>query len=400
MLNMRHNYFMNKMQSIDDKILIKFRKAGRDSLFFTSDFLSFGTAKAVSKALERLVNKGEISRVARGTFVRLVLDPIIGPVAPSTESIAEAFSRRDKARIIPTGATALNALGLSTQVPMNVVYLTDGAPRKIDLGNRKIVFKKTAPKNLAAIGAISGLVIQGLKEIGKDNVTWEEIDKILKSLEKEEPYRLEHDIRLAPEWIRIIMGKALKPVQIVDIKLTEQEIDELCQEVHRQWELHVMTRAVFCFGFGSMEEFDSPGYYQNLGIGFHVKLPATNGRNREAIYDGIGTWLNQNYVIRLYGILDSKSIRKLSAKPDIIKLIDILRQNVGAHSTGKKVSKKGDLNKATRLINTLFNLNIEVSQVQNFDLSIDTVLEPMKNEVIQYLNSLRGQNPDSKYVEK
>jgi hypothetical protein len=386
------------MQSIDDKILIKFRKAGRGALFFTEDFLSFGTAKAVSKALERLVNKGEISRVARGTYVRLVIDPIIGPVGPSTESIAEAIRRRDKARIIPTGATALNALGLSTQVPMNVVYLTDGAARKIDLGNRKIVFKKTAPKNLAAIGAISGLVIQGLKEIGKDNVTWEEIDKILKSLEKEEPYRLEHDIRLAPEWIRIIMGKALKPVQIVDIKLTEQEIDELCQEVQRQWELHVMTRAVFCFGFGSMEEFDSPGYYQNLGFGFHVKLPATNGRNREAIYDGIGTWLNQNYVIRIFGILDSKPVRKIIPKPKIIELIDILRNNIGAHTTGNNQPDKKKLEKATRLINTLFNMKVEASQVQNFDLSIDTVLEPMKNKVIEYLNSLRGDNTNSKHL--
>jgi hypothetical protein len=93
---------------------------------------------------------------------------------------------------------------------MNVVYLTDGAARKIDLGKRKILFKKTAPKNLSAIGKISGLVIQALKEIGKANATESEIQIILKQLEKEDHYRLEHDIRLAPEWIRIIMRKALK----------------------------------------------------------------------------------------------------------------------------------------------------------------------------------------------
>ena len=71
---------------------------------------------------------------------------------------------------MPTGAMALHALGLSTQVPMNVVYLTDGAARKITLGRRKIVFKKTAPKNLAAIGKISGLAIQAMKEIGKEKI--------------------------------------------------------------------------------------------------------------------------------------------------------------------------------------------------------------------------------------
>lgn len=120
------------------------------------------------------------------------------------------LKERDKARIVQTGVLALNALGLSAQIPMNVVYLTDGAKRKIDFGKRKILFKNTAPKNLSAIGKISSLVIQALKEIGKDKITKSEKQIILKHLEKEEPYRLEHDIRLAPEWIRIIMRQAIK----------------------------------------------------------------------------------------------------------------------------------------------------------------------------------------------
>lgn len=198
------------MQGIDDKILIKIKKARRGSLFFTDDFLSFGSAKVVSKTLERLVIKGDIDRVARGIYARLKIDPVLGPLKPTTEAIAETIRRRDKARIITTGSMALNALGLSTQVPMNVVYYTDGAARKINLGRRKILFKKTTPKNLAAIGKISSLVIQALKELGKNNVTEKEIEIILKHLQKENPYRLEHDIKLAPEWIRVIMRKALK----------------------------------------------------------------------------------------------------------------------------------------------------------------------------------------------
>lgn len=201
------------MQSIDNKILIKIRKAKRGSLFFVEDFLRFGTAKAVAKALERLVIKGELTRIARSIYARLYVDPILGPVRPSTEEIAKAISKRDKARIIPTGSLALNALGLSTQVPVNVVYLTDGAARRINLGKRKILFKRAAPKNFAAQGKISGLVIQALKEIGKGKVTEEEIKIILQQLQKEEPHRLEHDIRLAPEWIRVIMRKALKTPQ-------------------------------------------------------------------------------------------------------------------------------------------------------------------------------------------
>ena len=197
------------MQSFEDKVIAKIKKAKRGSLFFTEDFLSFGSAKAVAKALERMVEKEEVFRVARGIYARLEKDPILGLIKPSTEAIAQAIAKRDKARIVPTGILALNALGLSTQVPMNVVYLTDGAKRKIDLGKRKILFKNTAPKNLSAIGKISSLVIQALKEIGKDNCTENEIQIILKQLTKEEPYRLEHDIRLAPEWIRVIMRQAI-----------------------------------------------------------------------------------------------------------------------------------------------------------------------------------------------
>lgn len=197
------------MKSIDDKILVKFKKAGRGSLFFTKDFLTYGSAKAVSKALERLTKGRAITRVTRGIYTRLENDPVLGPVKPSTEAIAEAIRRRDKARIISTGAMALNAMGLSRQIPMNMVYLTDGAARKITVVRRKIIFKKTTPKNLAAIGKISGLAIQAMKEIGKNKINKKEIDIILNHLKKEEPYRLEHDIKLAPEWVRVIMRRAL-----------------------------------------------------------------------------------------------------------------------------------------------------------------------------------------------
>lgn len=196
-------------ESIEIQIIKKIKKARRGSLFFIDDFLRFGNVKSIGKALERLVQKEEISRVARGIYSRLEKDPILGFIKPSTEDIAKAIAKRDKARIIPTGVLALNALGLSLQIPINVVYLTDGGARVIDLGMRKIIFKKTSPKNLSVIGKISGLVIQALKEIGRDNVTEREKDLVIEHLKKEDRYRLEYDIILAPEWIRKIMREAL-----------------------------------------------------------------------------------------------------------------------------------------------------------------------------------------------
>ena len=103
-----------------------------------------------------------------------------------------------------------NALGLSKQVPLKAVYLTDGAARTVKVGKRTIQFKKTTPKNLIAKGPISKLVIQALKAIGKDKVDSDEERRIIELLRKEKPGHLEHDILLAPEWIRKIMRRAQK----------------------------------------------------------------------------------------------------------------------------------------------------------------------------------------------
>jgi predicted transcriptional regulator of viral defense system len=196
-------------ETTEIQALSKIKKASRGTLFFVENFLSLGSAKAMAKALERLTKQGELVRVARGIYVRPEIDPVIGPVTPGIEAVAEAIARRDKARIIPTGVYALNRLGLSTQVPLNVVYLTDGAARKVKIGKRNITFKRATPKNVATIGQISGLAIQALKTIGKNKVTTDEIAKIQEQLKKEKFTHLQHDIRLAPDWIRLIMQPVL-----------------------------------------------------------------------------------------------------------------------------------------------------------------------------------------------
>ncbi|MDR2854364.1 MAG: type IV toxin-antitoxin system AbiEi family antitoxin domain-containing protein [Prevotellaceae bacterium] len=199
--------------NIEIQILSKIKKAKRGALFFTDNFSTFGNPDALRKALERLVKSGEIDRIAAGIYVRPKMDDIIGKVTPDIEDIAKAIARRDRARIVPTGDYALNRLGLSTQVPMNIVYLTDGTARKIKIGNYTVAFQKTAPKNVSAIGEISRLVIQALRSIGKDNATNEEIKHIQELLQKEKLTHLQHDIKLAPAWIRAIMNPAIKTLE-------------------------------------------------------------------------------------------------------------------------------------------------------------------------------------------
>ena len=191
--------------STDDQILIKIKKARGGSLFFIDDFTDFGNMKTIGKALERLVKSGELYRVAKGIYVRPVKDKLLGIVLPGIEEVAEAIGKRDKARLVPTGSYALYKLGLSTQVPMNVVYYTDSTARKIHVGRQTISFKRASARSLSAIGEISTLAIQALKTIGKDKVSDDEIYKIRELLLQEKPYHLQHDLKLAPEWIRELL---------------------------------------------------------------------------------------------------------------------------------------------------------------------------------------------------
>jgi hypothetical protein len=197
------------MQSIEKQIERSIKSKPIGSLVLPDDYLSYGSSDAVRKALDRLQDKKVLARVAQGIYVRPKISKLIGPLVPSAEEVAEAIAKRDKIRTVPTGSYALNALGLSTQVPMNIVLLTDGSPREIKVGKRKIKFKKTTPKNLMAKGKISRLVIQALKEIGNGKVNETEEKKILELLKKEDVKDLKYDIALAPVWIQKIMKKAL-----------------------------------------------------------------------------------------------------------------------------------------------------------------------------------------------
>lgn len=197
-------------QSIEKQIEKSIKSKSKGVLIMPEDFVDYGSSVAIRKALDRLEKKQVIVRVAQGIYVRPKISKWIGVLTPSAEEVALAIAKRDRIKTLPTGSYALNALGLSTQVPMNIVLLTDGSPREIAIGKRKIKFKRTTPKNLLAKGKISRLVIQALKDIGNGKVTAEEEDKIISLLKKEELKDLQHDIALAPVWIQKIMKKALE----------------------------------------------------------------------------------------------------------------------------------------------------------------------------------------------
>ena len=196
------------MQSVEDKIYRKIKYTGKGKVYFSNDFVAYGSPESITKALSSLKEKGVLLRLARGIYLYPKFSELLNQILyPSLDTIAKDIAKRDKTRIVPTGSHALNMLGLSTQVVTNAVYLTDGSPRRIKIGGGKgILFKHTTPKSLAYKSDLIMLVVYALKEIGEGKVSSKEIETIRKIVaEYETKESILKDIGLAPAWIRKIL---------------------------------------------------------------------------------------------------------------------------------------------------------------------------------------------------
>ena len=194
--------------SLEKQVLGLIKKKGRGNFVFASDFTNLGEQKTINKALERLAKDDTIIRISRGVYYYPKIDKVLGlgVLYPTLEDIAEGIAKRDKARIVPTGIYALNRLGFSTQIPMNIVYLTDGSERKLNLSNgTSIQFKYTAPKNLAFKSHLAMLLTFAFKTIGKENITQEILTHTKELLARDEKSIIEQDYNLMPAWVSSII---------------------------------------------------------------------------------------------------------------------------------------------------------------------------------------------------
>jgi hypothetical protein len=192
-------------QSIDSTILKSITRRGRGLVFVPADFLEFGSREAVDIVLHRLCRKGTIRRLARGVYDYPKQHSSLGILQPNAETVARAMAGRDHTRLLPAGACAANLLGLSEQVPAKAVFLTDGPSRTVTIGPMTIQLRHTTPRNMAAAGRLSGLLIQALRELGKDHVTDGRRSQLRKSLPQTERRELLKDIKLAPAWMHPIL---------------------------------------------------------------------------------------------------------------------------------------------------------------------------------------------------
>lgn len=186
-------------------------KASAGTIFIPDDFVQYGTPDAVRSGLSRMCREGKFMRFAKGIYYVPAYDRWDGSLRePSLDAIALRIAQRDNARTAPTGAYALNRLGLSTQVPANIVYLTDGSARQLRFGaGRSITFRHSNDLgNFAYHSPVMQLCVLALREIGEKEVTGEQIEKVKKTIaESVSREEFLHDIVLAPTWIRTLLQR-------------------------------------------------------------------------------------------------------------------------------------------------------------------------------------------------
>lgn len=202
MLYLYAAYAVNMKTILTKDIRNTIDRNGPNKLYMVSDFAYLNNDGLVTRALSRLEKEGVLIRLSQGLYLYPSRNKF-GVLRPSIEDIAYAIAEKDKAHIIPSGLTALNKLGLSTQVTMNAVFLTDATARELTIGNRKIIFKRSAPRNFAYKTNLFPLIVAAMKELGKDGVTDEQVDHIKQIIrEYGDSEEINYDYSIAPQWIK------------------------------------------------------------------------------------------------------------------------------------------------------------------------------------------------------
>ncbi len=206
--------------SIEDKIRNQIKSDEAGALYFISDFAEHGNDVFISRVLSECVNDGLLLRIANGIYCKPI-ETRFGPLFPSVEELVKAIARRDNAQILPTGETAQNQLGLSTQVPMNSVYLTSGSARKLVLRGRTVTLKRSVPRNFACKNDFMAALIQALKSIGKANLTEEHLSTIVGLLKEHlDDATYADDLKTAPIWVRKMLSEIIRNIKQQELATT------------------------------------------------------------------------------------------------------------------------------------------------------------------------------------
>ena len=195
------------MNTTSNLILDRIQAKGRGTVFTNKDFLDLGTHAAVGQTLSRLTRRGTIRRIKQGLYDSPRESPIFGTLSPNLDEVARAYSSKNGSKLLASGAYAANILGVSNQVPAKILYYTDGSDRRVKIGRQMLEFRHAGPRRMAGAGKISGLVIQALRFLGKDNIGKDTIHKVRSVLSDDDRDILRKDISTAPDWLRPVLAE-------------------------------------------------------------------------------------------------------------------------------------------------------------------------------------------------
>src|SRR3984893_11137140 len=196
------------MQTMRNQIATRIERLGYGKAFSAKDFLDIASRTTIDVMLAELATDGKIRRIRRGLYDMPKVNPALGgKLSPDIDEAAQAIARRQRWKIVPEGAWAANLLGLSTQVPAKIIYLTDGPNNEVLIGRRSIHFKHARPKAMAGLEGKFALVVQALRYLGKEGVSTREIQTLRTALSPAEKRRLVKDARFGVDWIYEVAKK-------------------------------------------------------------------------------------------------------------------------------------------------------------------------------------------------
>lgn len=180
----------------------RIKKAQPGSVFVAVDFVNISEKTNINAYLALLSDEGVLCRIMRGVYYKPNYNGFLQEhVAPDTDKVAQAIARSYGWTIVPSGDTALNMIGLSTQVPSVYEYASDGPYKDYTINNITVKFKRTTSRDIAKLSYKTALIVQAIKALGKDNINNTVIAQLQRILTAEEKSKMLTEAKTVTAWI-------------------------------------------------------------------------------------------------------------------------------------------------------------------------------------------------------
>lgn len=203
--------------TISDKVLLRIRGKGKGSVFTPKDFIDLASHETIRQILSRLERAGTIRRLLRGIYEYPDYNKLLNRLSPANpDAIAQALARAHGWTILPSGETAQNMLGLSTQLPASWEYFSDGPNKKYLWEGGNITFKHRTNKETTALSPTTALLVQALKSLGQEHVDEKTLEAIRRRIDRKQCILALKEARYATSWVYEIIRKLATTGEIAD----------------------------------------------------------------------------------------------------------------------------------------------------------------------------------------